>query len=269
MSSREMAKSKGDLLERLTSYVIDALTHIKRTALGEFPPPDPWWLRRPPYEVTSEMRCLYDHVDPTLAQRLKEAKLKNEISFQSKKVRKRSDYDPLSTIKKHQESIASDFQLKRVDFQGKEIITLGCGSLDLYHDLPVRRSVGIDPTFGALDKLNNITSSFPKSEFYSCFWENLPFDNASFDVACSFNVLDHVDDAAQCIRETHRVLKPSGKFYLIVILAYGERKANYKHPYRFSLEHVTELLSPYFFVKSSRCEGGTRRGIFIAEKVNR
>jgi ubiquinone/menaquinone biosynthesis C-methylase UbiE len=268
MSSHEPVKNKGDLLERATRYVTDIATHIKRRALGEFPPPDPWWLRRPPYQVTSEMRCLYDHVNPILAQRLKEAKLKNEISFQSKKSRERSKYDPFSIIKKHQESIACDFQFERDDFEGKEVITLGCGSLDLYYDFPVRKSVGIDPTFDALNKLNNITSNFPSSEFYSCFWESLPFDNASFDVAGSFNVLDHVDDAAQCIRETHRVLKPSGKFYLVVILAYGVSKVNYKHPYRFSLEHINELLSSYFVVKSARCDEGTRRGIFIAEKVN-
>lgn len=40
--------------------------------------------------------------------------------------------------------------------------------------------------------------------------ENLPFPNASFDMALSVGVLHHTPDTAKGICEIHRILKPGG-----------------------------------------------------------
>ncbi len=37
-----------------------------------------------------------------------------------------------------------------------------------------------------------------------------PFENASFDVVFCNHVLEHVEDADQCMRELHRIMKPGG-----------------------------------------------------------
>jgi demethylmenaquinone methyltransferase/2-methoxy-6-polyprenyl-1,4-benzoquinol methylase len=44
---------------------------------------------------------------------------------------------------------------------------------------------------------------------------NLPFPNASFDMAISFSAFPHFSDQQRAIDETHRVLKPGGLFFII------------------------------------------------------
>jgi SAM-dependent methyltransferase len=46
--------------------------------------------------------------------------------------------------------------------------------------------------------------------------ESLPFDDASFDVVYSNNVLEHTSKPAQVLREAVRVLKPGGTLYVEV-----------------------------------------------------
>lgn len=44
----------------------------------------------------------------------------------------------------------------------------------------------------------------------------LPFEEDSFDVVCSFDVVEHIEDDALAISEIKRVLKPNGKFFFTV-----------------------------------------------------
>jgi SAM-dependent methyltransferase len=46
--------------------------------------------------------------------------------------------------------------------------------------------------------------------------EELPFDDASFDVVYSNGVLHHTPDIGRAIREARRVLKPGGSLYMIL-----------------------------------------------------
>jgi 2-polyprenyl-6-hydroxyphenyl methylase / 3-demethylubiquinone-9 3-methyltransferase len=41
----------------------------------------------------------------------------------------------------------------------------------------------------------------------------LPFEDASFDVVCAMDLLEHVEDPEQAIAEAARVLRPSGLFF--------------------------------------------------------
>lgn len=42
----------------------------------------------------------------------------------------------------------------------------------------------------------------------------LTFPNNDFDVVLSFEVLEHIPDYKRALRETHRILRPGGRFYL-------------------------------------------------------
>ena len=46
--------------------------------------------------------------------------------------------------------------------------------------------------------------------------EKMPFETRSFDIICSFNSLDHVDDVDRVIDEIKRVAKPDGLLLLLV-----------------------------------------------------
>lgn len=46
--------------------------------------------------------------------------------------------------------------------------------------------------------------------------ESLPFRNSSFDVVCSYNVLEHVADLDRVLSESVRVLKPGGCAFMVV-----------------------------------------------------
>lgn len=45
--------------------------------------------------------------------------------------------------------------------------------------------------------------------------ESLPFADGTFDVATTYQTLEHVDDVAQCIKELLRVLKPGGALWIL------------------------------------------------------
>jgi len=45
---------------------------------------------------------------------------------------------------------------------------------------------------------------------------DLPFETATFDMVCAFDVLEHIDEDVEAIREWRRVLKPGGKIVLTV-----------------------------------------------------
>jgi ubiquinone/menaquinone biosynthesis C-methylase UbiE len=55
----------------------------------------------------------------------------------------------------------------------------------------------------------------PETKLLRAPAEDLPFDDASFDVAVSTLVLCSVDDQPRALRELHRVLRPGGKLLFI------------------------------------------------------
>jgi SAM-dependent methyltransferase len=59
--------------------------------------------------------------------------------------------------------------------------------------------------------------------------EALPVDDASFDAALSTQVLEHVAEPVDVLRELHRILRPGGRLYLTVPLV-GEL---HEEPYDF------------------------------------
>lgn len=98
-----------------------------------------------------------------------------------------------------------------VPLEGRRILDIGCGlgmyvaHLREYSDEVY--GVDIDPAkvAEASERLPNIAVS-PA--------ETLPFDDAFFDVILLNEVIEHVDDDAQTIREACRLLKPGG--YLVI-----------------------------------------------------
>ena len=106
------------------------------------------------------------------------------------------------------------FALSKDFYQGKKILDIGCGprgSLEWADMAKVR--VGLDPL---ADKYLRLGARNHKMKYVKAKSENIPFDDNYFDVVCSFNSIDHVEDLKASCEEIKRVLKPGAMFLLIV-----------------------------------------------------
>ena len=111
---------------------------------------------------------------------------------------------------------------------GKDVLECGCGTgllLERIRD-HARVAAGIDLSPGMLELARSRGLEVREASVTS-----LPFEDASFDVTCSFKVLAHVPDIGRALAEMARVTRPGG-----VILA------EFYNP--FSLRALAKRLGP-------------------------
>ena len=106
------------------------------------------------------------------------------------------------------------FGLSTADYAGKWVLDIGCGPRgSLEWATMAARRVGIDPLAKEYLKLG---ADKHQMEYVAVPAETMPFEARSFDIVCSFNSLDHVDDVNRVIDEIKRVAKPGGMLLLLV-----------------------------------------------------
>jgi len=94
------------------------------------------------------------------------------------------------------------------------ILDIGCGGGFLTHFLAKHghRVKGVDLSLKSLDIAKKLDSTqgieYTRASAYS-----LPYEDASFDVCCAMDLLEHVENPAQVVREASRVLKKGGLFF--------------------------------------------------------
>jgi 2-polyprenyl-6-hydroxyphenyl methylase/3-demethylubiquinone-9 3-methyltransferase len=98
--------------------------------------------------------------------------------------------------------------------RGADVLDVGCGGGFLSNHLGSlgHRVTGLDASRDALA----IASRYDHSglvRYQQGDALQLPFDDASFDVVCAMDFLEHVENPDQVIAEAARVLKPSGLFF--------------------------------------------------------
>jgi len=114
----------------------------------------------------------------------------------------------------YQPFYTSFFGLDEDHYRDKRILDIGCGprgSLEWAHMAAER--VGLD---SLADKYLKLGADQHQMTYVAAPAERIPYADAHFDVVCSFNSLDHVDDLARAVSEIKRVTKPGGQFLLIV-----------------------------------------------------
>lgn len=107
----------------------------------------------------------------------------------------------------------SHFGLKKTDYQGKKILDIGCGPRgSLEWAIMAEERIGLDPL---IDYYRRLGIKHHKMSYVKASSESIPFPSHYFDVVCSFNSLDHVDDLHKTIHEISRVTKTGGLFLLL------------------------------------------------------
>lgn len=66
----------------------------------------------------------------------------------------------------------------------------------------------------SLQALSHAAECYPNVRYCQTLGSSLPFVSNAFDVVISFQVIEHIADAAVYAQEVHRVLKPQGQFIL-------------------------------------------------------
>jgi SAM-dependent methyltransferase len=92
---------------------------------------------------------------------------------------------------------------------GRDVLEAGCGEgygADLLAGV-ARRVVAVDYDETAV---THVRSRYPRVEVTQANLAELPLDDASVDVVVNFQVIEHLWDQGQFVRECLRVLRPSG-----------------------------------------------------------
>ena len=146
--------------------------------------------------------------------------------------------------------------------QGKTVLDIGCG--EGYGTALLARSakkaVGVDYSGQAIQRCRALYPQ-PNIEFVRADIGSFEY-NASFDVVCAFQFVEHLRDPGVLLSKVCRLLSPEGIF----LLSTPNRRASLvKHPYHFreyTKEELHSLLKEYF----NRVD---IRGLEFSEKVAR
>lgn len=94
---------------------------------------------------------------------------------------------------------------------GAEVLEIGCGTGALLNHLVQRgyRAVGVDRSEQLIAESRRWFGDLPVRTVEGT---RLPFEDASFDVAMSFDVFEHIPDSDAHLREVRRVLRPGGSY---------------------------------------------------------
>lgn len=135
---------------------------------------------------------------------------------------------------------------------GVRVLDLGCG--EGYGTIRLAeqgcRPVGIDVEPDAIDHARRRRGA-ADVEFRSYDGARIPFPDGFFDAVTSFQVVEHVEDAAGFLGEIARVLRPAGVAVLTtpngpMRVAPGERPWNVYHVHEYAPDELEELLNEAF-----------------------
>lgn len=148
------------------------------------------------------------------------------------------------------------FGLDENFYKGKKIIDIGCGprgSLE-WADMTAER-VGLDPLANSYLKLG---ADKHKMQYVATGVEKIPYPDRYFDVVCSFNSLDHVDNLDRAIDEIIRIIAPGG---LLLLLTELNHEPTPTEPISFSWDILDKFVPKLQLVEEKRYEQ-TAKGMY-------
>ncbi|MFH0762961.1 MAG: class I SAM-dependent methyltransferase [Candidatus Omnitrophota bacterium] len=147
------------------------------------------------------------------------------------------------------------YEFLRNDSAGKRVLELGCGDGygSFYLAKIASRAVGIDYEEKVILQAKN-KYRHPNLSFLCMNATNLGFKDNSFDIICSFQVIEHIPENKLMLylSEIKRVLSPGGRFYLSTLnLEHNMKspltyKKNSAHCKEFKVDELKKLLLDIF-----------------------
>ena len=118
------------------------------------------------------------------------------------------------------------------------VLELGCGTGSMWkgQDALIKKCGELilsDYSEGMLETIKYNIGKLPNVSYCSIDIQNIPYDDATFDVVIANMMLYHVPDLSKGLSEVRRVLKTDGKFYCAT---YGEHGI---------VEYLSKLLGDY------------------------
>ena len=100
----------------------------------------------------------------------------------------------------------------RIDLGTADVLDVGCSAGLMTDEIAtaVRCAIGIDAD---VESIARGVSRGGRAQFVVASGESLPFRDERFDAVVCNHVYEHVDDAAEMMREIHRVLRRGGACY--------------------------------------------------------
>ena len=89
-------------------------------------------------------------------------------------------------------------------------------------------------------------TQFENVEYYTMEVPPLGFENCSFDSVVSFQVIEHIEEDMEFVREVARVLRPGGKFVVTTPNAPMSLTRNPWHVREYTADELRNLLECYF-----------------------
>ncbi len=141
----------------------------------------------------------------------------------------------------------------------RDILEVGCGrGLMLSNLISAKKRSGIDPSSEAIEFAK---THIPEANLQVAFAQKLPFEDNTFDLVYSLEVIEHVKEYELMVSEVERVLKPGGiifiqtpnypikRFYDLIFWAFGKRLEladDYTHVSKLSSFKLRSVLKKKF-----------------------
>ncbi len=95
-----------------------------------------------------------------------------------------------------------------------KILDVGCGGGLVCNELIKKGHAvtGVDLSLPSLE-IAKERDSTKRVNYLEANALELPFENSTFDIVCSMDFLEHVEDPERAVKESSRVLKPNGLFF--------------------------------------------------------
>jgi ubiquinone/menaquinone biosynthesis C-methylase UbiE len=149
------------------------------------------------------------------------------------------------------------FGLETSDYEGKNVLDIGCGprgSLEWINGNG--RRIGLDPLANEYLKLG---AEKHKMKYIKGTSEKIPFESEYFDIICTFNSLDHVEDITTSIREIKRSLKRSG---ILLIIVEANHKPTSTEPHSIIPTQLKNQLGPELILNFDKMYYHNEPGIY-------